>query len=75
MQVKAGARDLDRGMHGERDHSAVEGCAQDSGSAAGDGGEGLVDVVEDVVDVLDADRQADEFGGDASRIEFVVGEL
>ena len=35
-------------------------------SLCGGSGEGLIDVGEDVVDVLDADGEAYEFGGDAS---------
>ena len=38
-------------------------------------GERLVDVGEDVVDVFDADGEADEVGGDAGGPELVVGEL
>ena len=37
--------------------------------------EGLAEVGEDIVDVLDAHTQADEVGGDAGSAELLVGEL
>ena len=37
--------------------------------------EGLTDVVEDVVDVLEADRQTDHAGVDARSDELLIGEL